>query len=254
MGARSRISPPRAGPPRRRRPRPRPPTGEGDLHPVEGVPVVDDARTGLGHAVGGHDVGRQLVRGLAAAEEDAGEDRGVEPPQCGRHERDVRGPVRSARPPPRRRRRIRAGRRRACRSRSNGSRRRAPDVRERQAGQPRVAGGVDAEPADVARAEAATASWVSTTPLGWPDVPDVATTSASPSSTGMPSASACCSPSEPTIAGRAQRVEHRGARRGKPGVEGSGSIAGVPDGPEGIDEADATRKVECDELRHRPVA
>ena len=31
-------------------------------------------------------------------------------------------------------------------------------------------------------------------------------------------------------------------------------IARVPYGPERIDEADAAGKVECDELRHRPVA
>ena len=52
--------------------------------------------------------------------------------------------------------------------------------------------------AEVASAEAAMASWVSTTPFGSPDVPEVATTSASPSSTGMPPAIACWSPSEPT--------------------------------------------------------
>ena len=40
--------------------------------------------------------------------------------------------------------------------------------------------------AEVARAEARTASWVSTTPLGSPVVPLVATTSASPGSTGAP--------------------------------------------------------------------
>ena len=54
---------------------------------------------------------------------------------------------------------------------------------------------------------------------------------------------------------RAQRVEQHLARdRGQPWIERSGGIAGVPNGPECIDEADATGKVECDELRHRPVA
>ena len=44
--------------------------------------------------------------------------------------------------------------------------------------------GSTASCAEVARADASTASCVSTTPFGCPDVPDVATTSASPSSTG----------------------------------------------------------------------
>ncbi len=53
----------------------------------------------------------------------------------------------------------------------------------------------------------------------------------------------------------AEGVEHRVARdEGEPGVERSGGVAGVPDGLECIDETHATREVECDELRHRPVA
>ena len=44
------------------------------------------------------------------------------------------------------------------------------------------------------------------------------------------------------------------AAGGAAGVEGSSGVAGVPDRLESIDEADAARKVECDELRHRPVA
>ena len=52
---------------------------------------------------------------------------------------------------------------------------------ERQAGEPAVPGGIDAETALVARAEAATAVWVRTTPFGSPVVPLVATTRASPS-------------------------------------------------------------------------
>ena len=53
----------------------------------------------------------------------------------------------------------------------------------------------------------------------------------------------------------AQCVEQDLARhRGEPGVQRSGGIARVPNGPQSIDEADAAGKVECDELRHRPVA
>ena len=54
---------------------------------------------------------------------------------------------------------------------------------------------------------------------------------------------------------RSQRVEEHLARQGgEPWIERCGSIARVPNGPERIDEADAAGKVECDELRHRPVA
>ena len=54
---------------------------------------------------------------------------------------------------------------------------------------------------------------------------------------------------------RAQGVEQHLARgRGQPGVEGSRGVARVPNCLQSIDEADATGKVECDELRHRPVA
>ena len=41
---------------------------------------------------------------------------------------------------------------------------------------------------------------------------------------------------------------------GEPWIEGSRGVPGVPDGPERVDKPDATGKVECDELWHRPVA
>ena len=114
---------------------------------------------------------------------------------------------------------------------------------------------VDGQRAVVARAEAATASWVRTTPFGWPEVPEVATTSASPSSTGNPSGSGVLLAVGADDAGRAQRVEHGPARGGRePRVERCGGVPGVPDGPEGIDETHPTREIECDELGHRPVA
>ena len=56
-------------------------------------------------------------------------------------------------------------------------------------------------------------------------------------------------------AGRPQGIEEHLARhRRQSWIERRGSIARVPNGPECIDEADAAGKVECDELRHRPVA
>ena len=48
--------------------------------------VVNDTGARLGHAVGGDNVGREHVRNPAAAEEDAGEDRGIEAPERGRHQ------------------------------------------------------------------------------------------------------------------------------------------------------------------------
>ena len=41
---------------------------------------------------------------------------------------------------------------------------------------------------------------------------------------------------------------------GQAGVERRRGIAGVPDGPQRIDEAGSPREVECDEFRHWPVA
>ena len=85
-------------------------------------------------------------------------------------------------------------------------------------------------------------------------MPDVATTSASPSSTRKAVGERMLVPVGTDDAGGTQRVEHHLARRGgKPWVEGSSGIAGIPDGAQRIDEADATGKVECDELRHRSV-
>ena len=94
----------------------------------------------------------------------------------------------------------------------------------RQASQEWRAGSMPSR-SDVARAEALIASWVNTTPLGCPDVPDVATTSASPSATGIPSTSACCSPSEPTMrVGRSASsivVRAAGGSRGSRGAAAS---------------------------------
>ena len=82
------------------------------------------------------------------------------------------------------------------------------------------------------------ASCVSTTPFGWPDVPEVATTRASPSSTGMPSAQCVLLAVGANNPGGSKSVQHRVAGdEGKTGVERGGSISGVPDGLECIDKA-----------------
>ena len=133
----------------------------------------------------------------------------------------------------------------------------AADVRERQAGEPRVAGGVDAKPRSiVARADAATASCVRTTPLGWPDVPERRDDQGVAFLDGQRRPGrACCSPSEPTIrVGRSASSIALRAAGGSRGSERCGGVSGVPDGPECIDKPHATREVECDELGHRPVA
>ena len=118
----------------------------GDLHARERGPVVDHARAGLGHPVRGHDVGGQRDGHSAAAEEDAGEDRRVDAPECGRHESHVRGATRT----PRRLDgvRIKAGHddERGSRDDRSGHDRQPPDVRQWQAGEPRVPARVHTEP------------------------------------------------------------------------------------------------------------
>ena len=80
---------------------------------------------------------------------------------------------------------------------------------------------------EVARAEAARASWVRTTPLGWPDDPLVATTSASPSCVGVPPAMACCSPSDDTT--REGRSAPTSASRAAAGRRGSSGATASPE-------------------------
>ena len=109
--------------------------------------------------------------------------------------------------------------------------------------------------AEVASAEAAMASWVSTTPLGRPDGArrrdDQCVAVLDPDAVRQRTLLTIGAHN----ARRAQGVEqHLARRRGQPGVEGSRGIARVPNRLQSIDEADATGKVECDELRHRPVA
>ena len=228
---------------------------EGDLHPIEGVSVVDHAGPRLGHAVGGDDVVRQRVGSLAAAEEDTGEDRGVEPSQRGGDEGDVRGPARA----PGLLDRLclepgqdddgGPGHDRTC---DDGQ---APDVRERQAGQPHVAGGIDAEPCRGRPRRRGNGV------VGEDDTFGIARRARCRHHERVALLDGDAVGERMLLAVRAddprgaQRVEHHVARgEREPWVEGSGGIAGVPDGLEGIDEADATGKVECDELRHRPVA
>ena len=224
MGARRRISPssPPGGEPVAACGGP-----ERDLHPVERHPVVDDTRAGLGHAVGGDHVGRQRVGGLAAAEEHAGEDGGIEALQCSGDQGDVGRPSRSARLLDGfglESRQDQEGRSRDDRPGDHGRGRRCAPAAGRRATS--AAPGRRRGAREVATAEAATASWVSTTPLGCPDVPDVATTSASPSSTGIPSRRACCSPSEPTM--RVGRSASSMAVRAAGGSRGSRGAAASP--------------------------
>ena len=56
-------------------------------------------------------------------------------------------------------------------------------------------------------------------------------------------------------AGRPERVEHGAARDARePRVERCGSVTGVPDGAERVDEPHPAWEIECDELGHWPVA
>ena len=75
---------------------------------------------------------------------------------------------------------------------------------------------------EVARAEAKRASCVRITAFGWPDDPLVATTSASPSSVGMPPGRTWCSPSEATTReGRNAPSNASRAVRGRRGSRGA---------------------------------
>ena len=255
---------------RRRSPPPRPgavesPTSrcgggqrpQGQLDPLEGGPVVDDPRTRLGHAVGGHHVGRPHRRRAgsrpgARAANTAGSRRAsavatretcvavpsrpaastvprLEPGMTTSGVPVCRAGVTTESPP------MCASGRQASQVWRPGRRRGAPWWRGPR---PR------------------TASWVSTTPLGPPDGPDVAMTSASPASTPAPPGNACCSPSEPTITRGAKRLQH-GPAWPRPGSRGSRGAAASPvshTAAQRVDEPRPTWEVECDELGHRPVA
>ena len=63
---------------------------EGDIEtstPGRGITVVDDTAAGFGHAVRRHDVGRQRLGRLGAAEEDLVKKACVYTPERGRYER-----------------------------------------------------------------------------------------------------------------------------------------------------------------------
>jgi hypothetical protein len=64
--------------------------GDGDLDIVERDPVVGDAGPRLGHPVGDHHVGGQVTWRATAAEQDPGEEGGIDPAQRSDDERDVR--------------------------------------------------------------------------------------------------------------------------------------------------------------------
>ena len=94
-------------------------------------------------------------------------------------------------------------------------------ARGRQASQAWRAGSTPSR-SEVASADARRASWVRTTPLGWPDDPLVAITSASPSSTGSPPAITWCSPSDATTRdGRRAASRRSRAARGRRGSSGA---------------------------------
>ena len=101
----------------------------------------------------------------------------------------------------------------------------------------------------VAAAEAWTASWVSTTPVGEPVVPLVATTSASPGSTPRPS----------TARPPWSSTSRSGAIRPRSGLSGGGrqpsvdrerSVARVPDPSQCVDESVAAGKIDRNKVRH----
>ena len=103
----------------------------------------------------------------------------------------------------------------------------------------------------VAWAEAATAACVSTTPFGRPVVPLVATTSASPGSTGRPPDSDRRSPVGLDDGSRCHGLDHQlpfGVREA--GIDREGGITVGPHALERSDELRSTRQVEGDEFGH----
>ena len=119
---------------------------ERQLDPVERPSVVDDARARLGHAVGGDDVGRQLVGSLLPPRSTQVKTEGsrrwsavatnetwvTRPERPASSTASASNPGRTTRGVPVTIERVTTAE--------------PPDVRERQAGQPRVPVGVDAEP------------------------------------------------------------------------------------------------------------
>ena len=149
---------------------------------VEGHPVVHDAAAGLGER---HRSSPRCPAGPAGPRPRRARSTGTRRRRRGRARwpRVTRASRRPPRRRPRRRRRSRGARSGRCRWRGPGSPRRARR-RGRAAGR-RASGRRRSTPRRVlvASADARTASWVSTTPLGSPVDPLVATTSASPAST-----------------------------------------------------------------------
>ena len=160
-------------------------------------------------------------RRLRATEHDPAEQARVDTPQRGRHQRDQGRAVSAppATPPPRRTRRAPSERVPDASARVTTDNPPTCDS-GRQASH--VSSPVTARRADVAVADAATASWVSTTPRGVPVVPLVATTSASPSSTPRPSSS--CMPCSVDQSVGVDRIEQSHGERQAAGDDRAGTL------------------------------
>ena len=130
--------------------------------------------------------------------------------------------------------------------------RQSADVRQGQAGQPRVAGGVETQPRGGGPRRSGDGLVGEHDPFGLTrgarggDDERVALLDGLTVGQGVLLAVGTHD------AARSQGVEHGPARHaGQSRVEGCRGVAGVPDGAERIDEAHATGEVECDELGHR---
>ncbi len=107
----------------------------------------------------------------------------------------------------------------------------------------------------MAAADAATASWVRTTPLGAPAAPLVATTNASSGSVGSPPSSVVSAPDASiAAAGAIAAISAALASRRQALVDREGGVATIPDSAEGGDEGGAAGKIEGDEAPGHPVA
>ena len=231
------------------------PVADGHVDAAERSPVVDEAGAGLGQPVGGDDVLREPSRRGRPTEQHTGERRGVETAEGGGHERDVRRHTVTAE-------RLDLG---AVERRQHRERRPGPqgpgddgepaDVSEGEAGQPPVASRVDPEPCGGRRRRGVHRLPGEHHAAGRPERAAgreherVAGLDGSPPGEGA-------TLEVRTDHGGGSELSGDGECRGTPEplVHGHRRVPLLPDASECRHEFGASRQVERDEVRHRPVA
>ncbi len=228
---------------------------QGHLDVVEGYPVVDHARAGLGHAVGDGGVRWDDVRWAAAAQEDPGEDGGVEAAEGGADEGDVADLARPAElldPLG-----LESGQHRdgGVGEDGPGDHGQPTDVRQREAAEPVVATGIDAQALGGHLGAGQEGIVREDHPFGDPRGAAGGQDHGIALFDRLPIPDSDLFAVRPDQTRRPKRVEQGiPGGPGEAGIDGGRRVTGVPDGSEGIDESSATREVNGDEFRHWPVA